>query len=373
MLPFLYSITTALDDWADRMSENVGLGALEDIEVERAIAEVRAGRPVFVSGGGASVIVLCVEALEAGNVEKIASVSDGAAQLLLTSARLRHLGSDQRKPGFLSLPSIDLDRIAALAGDPHARLDAPVMVASPLHETALRLLRLAHVLPAALVYSACEAPRGVLTADASAVDAYDHTRAQFLRIVSRAQVPLEHAPGSEFVLFRGGEGLRDQVAIIVGAPDLDAPVIVRLHSACLTGDLFGSLKCDCGDQLRDAVRHMADNGGGVLLYLDQEGRGNGISNKIRAYDLQSRGFDTFEADAVLGFDEDGRTFSFAAKMLTQLGVSRVRLMTNNPAKIGALEAAGLVVVSHHRIFGRRNHHNIRYLASKRDRAGHFLD
>ena len=136
-----------------------------------------------------------------------------------------------------------------------------------------------------------------------------------LKIVSRAPVPLEGAPTSEFVVFRGGEGLRDQVAIIVGKPDLSQPVTVRLHSACLTGDLFGSLKCDCGDQLRETVRLMAQNEGGILLYLDQEGRGNGIANKIRAYKLQSQGYDTYEADEVLGFEPDQRRFDFAAEML----------------------------------------------------------
>ena len=194
-----------------------------------------------------------------------------------------------------------------------------------------------------------------------------------LAIVGRAPVPLEGAPDTEFVVFRGGEGLRDQVAIIVGKPDLSAAVPVRLHSACLTGDLFGSLKCDCGDQLRETVQWMAENEGGILLYLDQEGRGNGISNKMRAYKLQSQGWDTYDADEVLGFDLDQRHFDFAAAMLKQLGVSRVTALTNNPLKVGAIKAAGLEVAATQRVLGRPNVHNVRYLASKRDRAGHFID
>jgi GTP cyclohydrolase II len=194
-----------------------------------------------------------------------------------------------------------------------------------------------------------------------------------LKIVSRAPVPLEGAPTSEFVVFRGGEGLRDQVAIIVGKPDLAKPVSVRLHSACLTGDLFGSLKCDCGDQLRETVRWMAENEGGILLYLDQEGRGNGLANKIRAYKLQSQGYDTYDADEVLGFELDQRRFDFAAEMLKQLDVGAVRVMTNNPEKIAALQKAGLTVVSDQRVFGRPTAENVRYLASKRDRAGHYID
>ncbi len=130
------------------------------------------------------------------------------------------------------------------------------------------------------------------------------------------------------------------MAIIVGNLDLSRPVPVRLHSACLTGDLFGSLKCDCGDQLRDTVRWMAETDGGILLYLDQEGRGNGIANKMRAYKLQSEGWDTYDADEVLGFDLDQRRFAFAAEMLRQLGVAKVTALTNNPEKIKALRAGG---------------------------------
>lgn len=356
------------------MSEDLGLETIEEIEVERAIAEIRAGRPVFMRDETVSVIVLCVEALEASNVNRFAAVARGAAHLALAPARLKRLGAERDGAGFLALPSLDLARIATLARDPQGRLDAPVMAAPSLYESALRLLRLAHVLPAALIIPVSDAaPQGLLSTEAANVDAFHLARERRLRVVSRAPVPLENAPVSEFVLFRGGEGLRDQVAIIVGHPDLNAPVTVRLHSACLTGDLFGSLKCDCGDQLRQAVRYMAENGGGVLLYLDQEGRGNGLSNKIHAYELQSRGFDTFDADEILGFEDDARTFAFAGDMLKQLGVAEVRLMTNNPKKIAALAATGLVVASHQRIIGRRNHHNIRYLAAKRDRAGHLLD
>jgi GTP cyclohydrolase II len=163
------------------------------------------------------------------------------------------------------------------------------------------------------------------------------------------------------------------VAIVVGSPDLTKPVAVRMHSACLTGDLFGSLKCDCGDQLRNTVRSMAESDGGILLYLDQEGRGNGIANKMRAYKLQSQGWDTYDADEALGFDLDQRHFDFAADMLKQLGVKTVRLMTNNPNKIDALKASGLDVVSDQRVLGRPTAENVRYLASKRDRAGHFID
>jgi GTP cyclohydrolase II len=344
------------------------------IDVERAIAETRAGRPVVLLSGGEISVVTGVEALDEALAATLGELAQGAARLTLAGPRLRRLGLERVEPGALSLPTLDIARILALAIDANARIDAPVAPTGPLDDAALELLRLALVLPAAVVVSlAGDAPRGLLAVEAADALGYRLARAASLRIVSRAPTPLDGAPNTEFVVFRGGEGLRDQVAVVIGDPDPAQPVAVRLHSACLTGDLFGSLKCDCGDQLRGTARAMAENGGGVLLYLDQEGRGSGLANKIRAYDLQRRGYDTFDADETLGFEQDHRGFDFAAAMLKALGLRAVRIMTNNPAKIAALREAGIDVVEDIRVTGRRTAQNIRYLAAKRDRAGHLLD
>ena len=354
-----------------RMPSTAGL-----VDVERAIGEIRAGRPVVVHDGATRIVAVGVEALDPELAAQLEWAAQGSARLVLTAPRLRRLGLDRHDAGFVALPQIDIERIHTLALDAKARIDAPAAALPPIYSAGLELMRLSLVLPAAVVLAAPGVEAllpGLLSVASSNLRGYRAARAASLRIVGRAPTPLEGAPNSEFVIFRGGEGLRDQVAIVVGKPALDEPVTVRLHSACLTGDLFGSLKCDCGDQLRGSVRDMAANGGGVLLYLDQEGRGNGLSNKIRAYDLQAQGYDTYDADEVLGFSHDQRGFDFAADMLKQLGVSRVRVMTNNPVKIAALRDAGLEVVSDHRVLGRRNDHNLRYLASKRDRAGHFFE
>lgn len=343
------------------------------VAVERAIAEFRAGRPVALRGAGAT-LALGVEALDAARAGEIERLAAGHARLVLPTPRLRRLGLERNAPAAIALPQVDPERIARLARAEQATLDAPPLEPTASELAALELARLSLAAPTIVAAAlAGEPPAGALSVDADDIMAYRARRLAALRVVGRAPVPLEGASNCEFVVFRGGEGLRDQVAIIVAAPDLRAPVWVRLHSACLTGDLFGSLKCDCGDQLRGAARWMAENGGGVLLYLDQEGRGNGLSNKICAYDLQARGFDTFDADEVLGFDHDQRRFDFAAAMLKTLGVAHVRLMTNNPAKLDALRAAGLDIVSDARVFGRRNDHNQGYLAAKRDRAGHLFD
>jgi GTP cyclohydrolase II len=350
---------------------------IDTVTVDRALSELRSARPVMIRNGKTSALVLSAELVEPRLLGRLNRISNGLGRLVLSPARLRRIGSTSRKvAGIIALPELDINRIEQLALKVEAKMDAPIAPANTLDLAGLELAGLALIMPAVIVIpvKAEDFRREHLTTvDASAINAYRAKQISSMQIVGRAPVPLEGATDTEFVVFRGGEGLRDQVAIIVGKPDLTQPVPVRLHSACLTGDLFGSLKCDCGDQLRETVRWMADNEGGILLYLDQEGRGNGMSNKMKAYRLQSEGWDTYDADEVLGFDLDQRHFDFAAEMLKQLGVTRVTALTNNPIKIGAIRAAGLEVAASRRVLGRPNAHNVRYLASKRDKAGHYID
>lgn len=346
------------------------------IAVERALAEFRAGRPVLLSQGDATALVVNAESVDAVLAAELETLARGAARLVLPAARLRRLGLDRKIAGVVALPVVDAARVEALALQLDARIDAPVFPAVALDETGLELSALALLLPPVVVVPLPDGlpeGRNDLAVDGEAVRAYRKAAMSKVQLVARAPVPLEDAGDTEFVVFRGGEGMRDQVAIIVGKPDLSGPVTVRLHSACLTGDLFGSLKCDCGDQLRHTVRSMAENEGGILLYLDQEGRGNGIANKMRAYQLQAQGFDTYDADEALGFEHDQRHFDFAAEMLKQLGVTRVCIMTNNPIKMAAIRNAGLELVEDKRILGRSTTHNVRYLESKRDKMGHMID
>lgn len=369
-------------DRRELMTDILSLFADRDdpvLSVDRAIAECRGGRPVLVTGGG-SLLVLPVETLAPEDLAAIEPLAAGRARLVLGAPRLERLGLErpgatERRPGSLAFPVLDAARIERLAIARDARLDAPVAPLTDADAAGLELIRLASLLPAFVAIPLDPAQPAGRLARVSAADirAYRGREAADIHIVTRAPMPLEDAPDSEIVVFRGGEGLRDHAAIIVGRPDLSQPVVVRMHSACLTGDVFGSLKCDCGDQLRSTARYMAEHGGGVILYLDQEGRGNGLSNKIRAYRLQADGFDTYDADEILGFGRDQRGFDFAARMLTALGVKRVRLMTNNPLKIAALEAAGVELVSSERILGRLTRENVGYLAAKRDRAGHRID
>ena len=363
----------------DAKRRDDGANAPARLRVERALAEVRAGRPVILTAGTEAALVAPAESFEPRLAADMAALADGAARLVLPAARLRRLGLvDRAEAGAVALPGLDAVRVATLALALDARVDSPVAPARALDNAALELSALALLLPPMIVAPLRAGQRPPFVAEASAEELAAFRRAQIheVRLVSRAPVPLEGEDGAvatEFVVFRGGEGMRDQVAILVANPDLTKPVAVRLHSACLTGDLFGSLKCDCGDQLRSTVRWMAKNGGGVLLYLDQEGRGNGIANKMRAYRLQAQGFDTYDADEMLGFEKDQRHYEFAAGMLKQLGVTRVRIMTNNPIKIDAMREAGLDVVGEKRVIGRPSSYNVPYLESKRDNAGHLID
>ncbi|MGE3741535.1 MAG: GTP cyclohydrolase II, partial [Geminicoccaceae bacterium] len=193
-----------------------------------------------------------------------------------------------------------------------------------------------------------------------------------LRPVSEARVPLADVEDVRIVAFRPADGGTEQYAILVGQPERQEAPLVRLHSECFTGDLLGSLRCDCGDQLRGAIRRMAHEGAGVLLYLAQEGRGIGLPNKLRAYMLQDSGLDTVEANHHLGFGSDERDFWAAAAMLRQLGIGRVRLLTNNPSKIAQLRHYGIEVAGRVPHMFAANKHNRRYLLTKAERSGHLL-
>jgi GTP cyclohydrolase II len=239
---------------------------------------------------------------------------------------------------------------------------------------ALELARIAGILPAFMVDP--EAAGEALPVALEDLAAYADTGA--LRIVTRARLPVSACEEAEIVAFRSNADLREHVALIIGKQSGDRLPLVRLHSECLTGDILGSLKCDCGPQLDAALHAMAhearsgDSGWGVLLYMRQEGRGIGLINKLRAYRLQDQGFDTVEANQRLGLPDEARDFPVAARMLELLGATTIRLLTNNPAKVQALEAAGITVSERvpHQL--PENPHNARYLATKRDRSGHLL-
>ena len=341
--------------------------------LERAIAALRAGRPVAV---GASTIL----SVETGS-EAMLDLLDpgGTAPILLSGERAAALGlGNRREAGDLKHAvqvhrSEWLDRAAARSlADPaedFSRGPLGPLAAEPLAcpaeaEAMLTLARLAGVVPALWLVEA-EAQASLAVGDI--VEAVLSPQVQ---LAARARLPVEGLDGAQIVAFRDSATGEEHVALIIGA-FAGRPPLVRLHSECLTGDVFGSLKCDCGPQLKHALRLIGAAGGGVLLYLRQEGRGIGLANKLRAYALQDRGLDTIEANLRLGFADDERGYGVAAAMLRALGVDAVRLLTNNPAKVAGLEAAGIQVaerVGHHMP---TNPHNADYIATKKAKSGHL--
>ena len=207
--------------------------------------------------------------------------------------------------------------------------------------------------------------------EVNAVERFAASATKALAVASEASVPLASGTAARFVVFRDALGV-DQVAIIIGKPDFAEPIPVRLHSACLTGDVFGSRRCDCGDQLQLALTRLESLGGGVVLYLAQEGRGIGLANKMRAYRLQDAGLDTRDANTMLGFEDDERDYGTAAMMLRSLNCTRIVLLTNNPAKLDGLTKAGIEIAARVPLEAPINSHNRRYLTTKAVRSGHKL-
>ena len=352
-------------------------GRAAGLRVERAIMELRRGRGINVLDKGALITVAAVEQL---SFEELADARDAAEalELVISAERAEALGLPGYRTGTRVRLAADTsaDELFGLAGmAPHASADRPepghVSPGDARSEAALSLARYARLIPVLLfrvdgVSAPGLEPLGVSVAD---ITDYPSLRAHELQRLSRARVPLADSEDAEFVVYREPFNDAEHVAIVIGTPDPAGPVPVRLHSSCLTGDLLASLRCDCGDQLRGAVERIAAAGGGVILYLAQEGRGIGLVNKLRAYALQEQGLDTLQADRYLGFRDDERDYTVACAMLRDLGIGGVVLLTNNPGKMAALGACEIEVVGRMPLPASVNVHNARYLRTKRERAG----
>jgi len=351
-------------------------GSAEHIAVERGLAEFRSGRPVVIAGAGKTTLAMPVDGMDDAQLASFRRLcAPVTAHLVVTPRRARALGLDANGPVGLALGAADdaaaIGTLAAAAG---AERNLTTVPASTAAGAAIELAKLAQRLPALLMAdspaAASELP--LITVKADAVTQFRQVAIASLAVAAEANVPLNGGLQARFVIFRDAIG-GSSVAVIVGRPDLKQPVPVRLHSACLTGDVFGSRRCDCGDQLRLALPQLEQRGGGIILYLEQEGRGLGLANKIRAYQLQDFGLDTVDANTVLGFDDDERDYGVAVRMLQVLGCTRVRLLTNNPAKLDGLSNAGIDVSGRVPLQGPINSDNRRYLTAKATRAGHKLD
>ena len=361
----------------------LGLTPLE--LVARARADLRMGAPVVLRDDGGAALVLAAETATPERLDDLRA--RGAVDLAITGWRAATLKA-RAYDGDLArvvLPlDVDLDWVRATA-DPSADLAFPMKGpyatrrdgSAALHRAAIALCKQAHLLPAALVLplplaAALEVSEGAGLTLVDVGDVPAGAAAPALVEIAAARVPLEASQAGRVRVFRPLDGAEEHYAVEIGAPDRHAPVLCRLHSACFTGDLIGSLKCDCGPQLRAALEQIAAEGAGILLYLNQEGRGIGLANKLRAYALQDQGFDTVEANHRLGFEDDERDFRIGANILTALGFRRVRLMTNNPKKVAMMAGCGLEVVERVPLKVGRTRFNAGYLDTKAAKSGHLL-
>lgn len=196
---------------------------------------------------------------------------------------------------------------------------------------------------------------------------------RLIKRVAEANLPTKYGGEFRIIVYENDVDEMKHIALVKGDIQPEDEVLVRVHSECVTGDLFGSLRCDCGDQLHKAMNMVEQEGKGVIVYMHQEGRGIGLANKIRAYDLQEQGRDTVEANIELGFKEDLRDYGIGAQILVDLGVRKMRLMTNNPKKIVGVEGYGVTVVGRVPVEIEPNESNVRYLKTKKDKMGHLLE
>jgi GTP cyclohydrolase II len=362
------------------------------VAVDRAIAEIRRGGFVVITGAeNAALIVQAAEAATPNSLDRLTEYAGNHPNLVLTPHRAAVLGMEANSEGpvLLELGEGSAAQEIRDIADPGAKVSfrmPPNRTGVSKSEmecfgTAVHLTKLARLLPAAL---AAVIPGGieqidlfsrthdVLTLTAGDVADYELTVAQSLKPVSQARVPLAGADDARIVAYRPADGGIEHLAIIIGTPKDDGPVLARLHSECFTGDLLASLRCDCGDQLRGAIEEISNTGAGILIYLAQEGRGIGLVNKLRAYNLQDEGLDTLDANRQLGFDADERIYLPAAEILRDLGFHKVRLMTNNPDKVAALTRCGIEVTERVAHVFPSNVHNEAYLETKRSRGGHLF-
>ena len=372
-------------------------------DAERGLFELGCGRPLLVTrpDGQESepTLVATVEGLTLETLTQIQQFHNKPVRLVVTHHRAEVMGFTRsidaacnppthQRGGGVSIGLTDEirpDQILHLssARETYTTESLDLRAASAPEAGGITLARLARLLPA-IVSAPVDADKlpavralledgSILAATTAHIDAMTADSPVVLTHVSDGPVPLAEIEDTRFMLFREANGIFEHVAVLIGSrehwPD---PVPVRIHSACFTGDLFGSLRCDCGEQLRGSLRHFAAHGGGVLLYLAQEGRGIGLGNKLRAYSLQQQNLDTVEADNTLGFDADERQFDAAVQMLQHLQIERVQLLTNNPNKVQAVRDAGIQVIDRQPIYGTLNDYNLSYVKTKATRSGHWL-
>ncbi len=361
------------------------LGLTTGQRIARVHADLRMGAPIVIREGGVAHLVAAVETAGPELTSQFRAVArNGIIYVAVTARRARTLAArayDGDVARLIVPADADTGWIRSIA-DPSRDLETPMKGpfrslrgGSPvIARVAIHQCKRSRLLPAAVISPVQEhisLPDEITTQSCDLL-CHDEDRAFQLQAVARGNVPLKVSSRSRVHVYRPSDGGEEHYAIEIGTPDRGEPVLTRIHSACFTGDLLDSLKCDCGDQLRIALGEMGRLGAGVLLYLNQEGRGIGLANKLRAYTLQDQGYDTVDANHRLGFEDDERDFGLGAEILRSLGFESVRLMTNNPAKVEFMRKHGITVETRVPLVVGRTIFNADYLDTKARRSGHLL-
>jgi GTP cyclohydrolase II len=355
-------------------ANKTSFGPTRHVAIARGFAEFRSGRPV-VFRAKHSIIAMPIDGCNASHLNSFYRLSGTAPPRLgITAQRARALGIKTDKALTVTLkPALTTDEILSIVMQSSISETLETGPAETAVVAAIELAKLSNRLPSVITLrlERTARPKGLIEVEASDVAKFAGYLAKSLKMAASSTIPLDGAGVARLIVFRDAVG-SNQTAVVLGQPDFSRPVFVRVHSSCLTGDVFGSRRCDCGDQLELALSRMR-NCGGVILYLKQEGRGLGLVNKIRAYKLQEKGFDTFDANMLLGFEDDERDYQVAGRMLQLLGCTRVILLSNNPSKFAALSRAGIKVYGNIPIQAPVTASNLRYLTTLAKRAGHHLE
>jgi GTP cyclohydrolase II len=341
------------------------------LSVERAANDLRKGFPVIID----RTLVASPETISPEILQALFAISQPNLILAPNRAKLVS-GGKSATTSSLAVDKKNIAEIASLCGliqHTASISQSRFNKATAGDEAALKLVKIAELIPSAITMTlpAEFMDASLLNVPSQFIEQYADTVSYTITEACRTDIALKGNTDSSIIAYRPKIGGKEHYAITIGKNIGDTPLI-RVHSSCYTGDLLNSLECDCHDQLHQAIDVMHKSGGGIILYMLQEGRGIGLINKLRAYALKGRGMDTVDANEALGFDDDERLFLPAVQILKELGISHIKLLTNNPRKATGLEEYGIKVIECVPHIMEKNVHNERYLKTKSDRLGHNM-
>jgi GTP cyclohydrolase II len=341
------------------------------LKIEKSILELKLGIPIIIKDKDSSILFASTENMDPKSFQRF--INYNSSHLLLSKNRARYLFKNVKTNILIDCNNLTFNQITSLtySNPKQIKLKADINPADTIHQHIIKLLQLAELIPSAIVTKIDKKLKAVSEINLEDMLIYaDQTNKKYKIVVEAAPLNLKHL-NAKMYAFMSSFGNKDHYAIVIGDALKSSIPIVRVHSSCFTGDLLNSINCDCYDQLHQSLKTMNDNPqGGILIYLNQEGRGIGLTNKLRAYALQEEGYDTVEANEILGFSDDQRFFYPAAAILKLLNIKQIRLLTNNPKKANGLEELGIKVVEKLPIIACKNDRVKKYYEIKEKKLGH---